>query len=133
MTRFSQDVNYFNLTYFEFVGQQATAWLAPIEELPMTHARRKSVSGRQPNRRAECPFRLEHSVAHIRMAIESGRMFYVDLSGMPENERPGVIAEIKALVERAAVRAEGRVRTLRGHPPKSAISKSTVILTRRRD
>lgn len=48
-------------------------------------------------------------VAHIRMAIESGRMFYVDLSGIPENERPGVIAEIKALVERAAVRAAGEI------------------------
>jgi hypothetical protein len=46
-------------------------------------------------------------VAHIRMAVEAGRMFYVDLSGVPEDERPGVIAEIKALVERACVRPAG--------------------------
>ena len=30
MTRFSQDAEYFNLTYFEFVGQQATEWLTSI-------------------------------------------------------------------------------------------------------
>jgi hypothetical protein len=46
-------------------------------------------------------------VAHVRMAVESGRMFYVDLSGVPEDERPGVVAEIKALVERASIRAVG--------------------------
>jgi hypothetical protein len=34
MTRFSQDVSYYNLTYFEFVGHQATAWLASFEEPP---------------------------------------------------------------------------------------------------
>jgi hypothetical protein len=48
-------------------------------------------------------------VAHIRTAVESGRMFYVDLSGIPENERPGVIAEIKAVVQRAGVRAAGEM------------------------
>jgi len=48
-------------------------------------------------------------VAHIRMAVESGRMFYVDLSGVPEDERPGLVAEIKALVERAGVRAAGEI------------------------
>jgi hypothetical protein len=42
--------------------------------------------------------------AHVRMAVESGRMFYVDLSSVPEDERPGVVAEIKALVERASAR-----------------------------
>jgi hypothetical protein len=46
-------------------------------------------------------------VAHLRMAVESGRMFYVDLSGVPEDERPGVVAEIKALVERASLRVAG--------------------------
>jgi hypothetical protein len=46
-------------------------------------------------------------VAHIRMAVESGRMYYVDLSGVPEDDRPGVVAEIKALVERACVRSAG--------------------------
>ena len=46
-------------------------------------------------------------MVHIRMADESGRMFYVDLSGVPEDERPGVVAEIKALIERASVRPAG--------------------------
>jgi hypothetical protein len=46
-------------------------------------------------------------VAHLPMAVESGRMFYVDLSGVPDDERPGVVAEIKALVERASLRAAG--------------------------
>ena len=42
--------------------------------------------------------------AHVRMAVESGRMFFVDLSSVPEDQRPAVIAEIKAVVERAGTR-----------------------------
>jgi hypothetical protein len=44
-------------------------------------------------------------IAHVRMAVEAGRAFYVDLSGLPEGERPAVIAEIKELVNRAVARA----------------------------
>jgi hypothetical protein len=40
----------------------------------------------------------------VRMASEPGRMFYVDLSRVPDEQRSGVIAEIKALVERASAR-----------------------------
>jgi hypothetical protein len=43
-------------------------------------------------------------------------MFYVDLSGVLEDERPGVIAEIKALVERAGVRATGEIAS----PPRTS-------------
>jgi hypothetical protein len=44
-------------------------------------------------------------VVHVRLAVESGRAFCVDLSGVPEDQRPGVIAEIKELVSRASARA----------------------------
>jgi hypothetical protein len=41
-------------------------------------------------------------VAHLRLAIESGKAFYVDLSSVPEDKRPAVVAEIKELVKRAS-------------------------------
>jgi hypothetical protein len=41
-------------------------------------------------------------IAHLRLALESGRAFYVDLSSVPEGKRPAVIAEIKELVKRAS-------------------------------
>jgi hypothetical protein len=47
-------------------------------------------------------------IAHVRMAVEAGRAFYVDLSGLPEAERPIVIAEIKELVNRAIARGAER-------------------------
>ena len=45
--------------------------------------------------------------AQARMAVEAGRMFYVDLSSVPDDARPGVVAEIKALVQRASARIAG--------------------------
>jgi hypothetical protein len=42
-------------------------------------------------------------VAHLRHAIETGRAFYLDLTGVPEHLRATLIAEIKELVKRAAV------------------------------
>jgi hypothetical protein len=47
-------------------------------------------------------------VAHVRRAVEAGRIFYVDLSGVPEDERPAVVAEIKELVDRAGARVSGK-------------------------
>ena len=47
-------------------------------------------------------------IAHVRIAVEAGRAFYVDLSGLPEAERPAVIAEIKELVDRAVARVAER-------------------------
>ncbi len=40
-------------------------------------------------------------VGHVEMAVEAGRAFYVDLSSLPENLRPAVIAELKGVVDRA--------------------------------
>jgi hypothetical protein len=41
-------------------------------------------------------------VAQVRSALDSGRTFFVDLSSVPEKDRQGVVAEIKALVDRAS-------------------------------
>lgn len=41
-------------------------------------------------------------VAHVRIAVESGRAFYIDLSAVPEGKRPAVVAEINELVKRAS-------------------------------
>lgn len=45
-------------------------------------------------------------IFHVRTAMESGRVFYVDLSSLPEDARPPVIAEIRELVDRALARAK---------------------------
>jgi hypothetical protein len=42
-------------------------------------------------------------VAHLRLALESGRALFVDLSAVPEDQRPAVTAEIKELVNRKSV------------------------------
>jgi hypothetical protein len=42
---------------------------------------------------------------HIRKAIESGRAFYIDLSGVPENKRLTIVAAIKELVAKASSEA----------------------------
>jgi hypothetical protein len=44
-------------------------------------------------------------VAHLRKAVDAGRAFYVDLSSVPEDDREAVVAEIKAVVDRAYARA----------------------------
>jgi hypothetical protein len=75
----------------------------------LTHATSEERFRQAAESEGGLPISAGARVAHIRMAVESGRMFYVDLSGVPEDERPGVIAEIKALVERAGVRAAGEI------------------------
>lgn len=52
-------------------------------------------------------------VAHVRVAVESGRAFYVDLSGVPEDKRSAVVAAIKELVKRASARAQQRRKGVR--------------------
>jgi hypothetical protein len=49
--------------------------------------------------------------AHVRVAIEAGRAYYVDLSAVPEEKRAAVVAEINELVRRA-----GRSRRVVGSP-----------------
>ena len=44
-------------------------------------------------------------VSQIRLAVASGRAVYVGLSGVAEDHRPALVAEIKELVKRASVRA----------------------------
>jgi hypothetical protein len=46
--------------------------------------------------------------SHVRAAVEAGRVFYVDLSSLPEEERPAVVSEIKDLVDRAVARASAK-------------------------
>ena len=40
-------------------------------------------------------------VAHVRLAVELGRALHIDLSGVPEDKRPAVVAEIREVVNRA--------------------------------
>jgi len=47
-------------------------------------------------------------VAHVRLAIESGRAIVVDLTGVPEAARTALIAEIKDLVQKAVVPSPAR-------------------------
>lgn len=47
-------------------------------------------------------------ISHVRAAIESGRIFYVDLSSLPEDERPIVVAQIKAVVDQAVTRMSAK-------------------------
>jgi hypothetical protein len=47
-------------------------------------------------------------IAHIHTAAEAGRIFYVDLSSLPEAERPAVVTEIKELVARAIDRVPAK-------------------------
>jgi hypothetical protein len=48
-------------------------------------------------------------VAHVRLALESGRALHIDLSGVPVEKRPAVIAEIREVVSRASTRAQSNV------------------------
>jgi len=43
-------------------------------------------------------------VGQIRLAVALGRAAYLDLSGVPEDKRPALVAELKALANRATVR-----------------------------
>jgi hypothetical protein len=47
-------------------------------------------------------------LTHVRGAVETGRGFYVDLSGIPEEARPSVIAEIRAVIDRASTTTSSR-------------------------
>jgi hypothetical protein len=51
------------------------------------------------------PISVGARVAHVRLAIESGRAIVVDLTGVPDENRTALVAEIKELVHKASVRA----------------------------
>jgi len=44
--------------------------------------------------------------SHFKRAAASGRMYYVDLTTVPEERRLALVDEIKALIERASVRPQ---------------------------
>jgi hypothetical protein len=67
----------------------------------MTHAVSEERFRQAAEAEGGSPVSAGARMSHVRMAVEAGRVFYVDLSSVPENERPAVIAEIKALVDRA--------------------------------
>lgn len=46
-------------------------------------------------------------VVHVRTAVASGRAILVDLSTVPEENRPALVAEIKQLVSRAGASSPG--------------------------
>ena len=48
-------------------------------------------------------------IVHVRTAAEVGPVFYVDLSTLPEEDRPAVIEEIRAVVSRAINRLPAEV------------------------
>ncbi len=75
----------------------------------MTNTTSEELSRRAADAEGGMPVSAGARVAHIRQAVESGRAFYVDLSGVPEEKRADVVAEIKDLVKRAsaAVTKEG--------------------------
>jgi hypothetical protein len=47
-------------------------------------------------------------ISHVQLAVEAGRVFYVDLSSLPEDERPAVVAQIKAVVDLAVARVSAK-------------------------
>jgi hypothetical protein len=57
-------------------------------------------------------------VRHMSEWHGSGRTLHVDLSSAPEDQRPGVVAEIKILADRSCARPSGKSQALRGRPPK---------------
>lgn len=51
------------------------------------------------------PISAGASVAHMRTALESGRALYLDLSGVPGDQRAALVAQIQELVTRAGGRS----------------------------
>jgi hypothetical protein len=71
----------------------------------MTHASSTEQFRAAAEAEAGMPISAGAGVAHLRIALESGRALYVDLAAVPEEKRPAVIAEIRELVNRSSVRS----------------------------
>jgi hypothetical protein len=71
----------------------------------MTHASREELFRQAAEAEGGMPVSAGARVIHVRLAVESGRAFYVDLSGVPEDKRPALVAQIKELVNQASARA----------------------------
>ncbi|HEV3384749.1 MAG TPA: hypothetical protein VG097_08030 [Gemmata sp.] len=59
-------------------------------------------------------------VAHVRSAIESGRTLFVNLSAVPSENRPALIAEINELIKRAEIAPQPSKDTSKTDVPGSA-------------
>jgi hypothetical protein len=70
----------------------------------MTHSSSEELFRQAAEAEGGMPVSAGARVAHVRMAVESGRAFFVDLSAVPEDKRPALVAEIKELVNRASTR-----------------------------
>jgi hypothetical protein len=68
----------------------------------MTNASSDELLRQAAEAEAGMPISAGARLAHARKAVETGRAFYVDLSGVPEGQRPAVIAEIREVVNRAS-------------------------------
>lgn len=68
----------------------------------MTHASSEELFRQAAEAENGMPVSAGARVAHLRSALASGRAFYVDLSGVPEDQRPALVAEIKELVQQAS-------------------------------
>ena len=71
----------------------------------MTHSSSKELFRQAAEAEGGMPISAGACIAHVRMAVESGRALLVDLSAVPEDKRPAVVAEIKELVNRASSQA----------------------------
>ena len=108
MTLLGQDPHYFDLTYFEFTSEQAIAWLADDRRGPMTRSSSEDRFRAAAEAEGGASVSAGARVFHVRSAVEAGRVYYVDLSSLPDQERPAVIAEIKELVDRAFARVSAK-------------------------
>src|ERR1700722_10848553 len=70
--------------------------------VPMTHASSEELFRQAAEAENGTPVSAGARVAHLRSALGSGRAFFVDLSGVPEDQRPALVAAITELVQRAS-------------------------------
>ena len=69
----------------------------------MTDLSREELFRRAAEDEDGCPVSAGARVGHVLDALRSGRGIYVDLSRVPEANRPAVEAEIRAVVNRASL------------------------------
>ncbi|HEV3439159.1 MAG TPA: hypothetical protein VG122_17465 [Gemmata sp.] len=59
-------------------------------------------------------------VSHVKSAIESGRTLYVNLSAVPAEKRPALIAEINEIIKRAEIVPQPLIDNSKTQTPNSA-------------
>jgi hypothetical protein len=68
----------------------------------MTHSSSDELFRKAAEAEGGMPVSAGARVAHVQFSLQSGRAIQIDLSGVPEEKRPAVIAEISELVKRAS-------------------------------